>query len=191
MPRLVVGHTCGHPFSHRIPDEWSQSREYLDIADWHDWMHSQPCLECSRPAGLPPVAADPVADRLIQAALASVKLKGSRERTDLAEKISHSRFTTTPNSVFDNAKVTLRQAQLLEFLFLHPNGRATLTDLARQFGTSNVTIGLSVNALLKRGLVRRVSDSDDRFVTPDRAAWRLRLSFHAWDRWLTAEGRQP
>jgi hypothetical protein len=51
VPRYTVGHICGHPFAH-VADYRDQPREMQDLRRWHDWMHSQPCLSCSRPAGL-------------------------------------------------------------------------------------------------------------------------------------------
>jgi hypothetical protein len=151
VPRLVVGHVCGHPFSHHVADYGAQSREMQDLVRWHDWLHSQPCLSCSRPAGLITATPDPAADRLIQAALASMKVRDAKERPETTQKITHSRFTTTPSSVWDNAGITLRQAQMLEYLFLQTSGQATYRGIAHQFDTSPINVGRSVSALLRRG----------------------------------------
>jgi DNA-binding MarR family transcriptional regulator len=119
--------------------------------------------------------------------MASMKVRGAKERPETTQKITHSRFTTTPSSVWDNAGITLRQAMLLEYLFLMPSGRATYKDLAAQYDTSPINVGRSVGALARRGMVRRVGEQA---VTVDRAAWRLRITYAAWDAWLTAETRQ-
>jgi hypothetical protein len=61
VPRYTVGHICGHPFAH-VADYRDQPREMQDLRRWHDWMHSQPCLSCSRPAGLIIAETDPAGD---------------------------------------------------------------------------------------------------------------------------------
>ena len=48
-----------------------------------------------------------------------MKLKGPMERTEKTDKIPHSRFTTTSVHL-ENAGITLKQAQVLEYLFLMP-----------------------------------------------------------------------
>jgi hypothetical protein len=186
VPRYTVGHICGHPFAH-VADYRDQPREMQDLRRWHDWMHSQPCLSCSRPAGLIIAKTDPAGDRLVQAAMASMTRKRSMERAEKADKIPHSRFTTTPSSIFETAGITLKQAQVLEYLFLMPAGQATYRGIAHQFDTSPINIGRTAGALLRRGMVRRVGEQG---VTVERAGWRLRVSYAAWDSWLTAEARQ-
>ena len=104
--------------------------------------------------------------------MASMTRKRSMERAEKADKIPHSRFTTTPSSIFETAGITLKQAQVLEYLFLMPAGQATYR---------------TAGALLRRGMVRRVGEQG---VTVERAGWRLRVSYAAWDSWLTAEARQ-
>jgi hypothetical protein len=133
---------------------------------------AQPCPEVALTAGTPNFSTLP---------------KGSMERTEKADKIQHSRFTTTMSPVFEAAGLTLRQAQLLEFLFLCPTGQASYRGIAHQYDTSPVNIGRSVGTLLRRGMVRRMGEQA---VAVDRAAWRLRIRYSAWDPWLTAEARQ-
>jgi hypothetical protein len=108
----------------------------------------------------------------IQAALTSMKLKGPMERTVPSGKIPHSRFTTTPSSIFETAGITLKQAQVLEYLFLV--SQATYRGIAHQFDTLPINVGRSVGALLRRGMARRIGEQA---VTVDRAGWRLRVSY--------------
>jgi DNA-binding MarR family transcriptional regulator len=106
----------------------------------------------------------------------------TRRWYEKADKIPHSRFTTSMSTVFETAGITLKQAQVLEYLFLVP--QATYRGIAHQFDTSPINIGRAVGALLRRGMVRRVEEQG---VTVERAGWRLRLSHRAWDAWLTTE----
>jgi DNA-binding MarR family transcriptional regulator len=104
------------------------------------------------------------------------------ERNVPSDKILHSRFTTTPSSIFETAGITLKQAQVLEYLFLV--SQATYRGIAHQFDTLPINVGRSVGALLRRGMARRIGEQA---VTVDRAVWRLRVSYAAWDAWLTAK----
>lgn len=113
-----------------------------------------------------------------------------------------SKFTRMPNNVFKNAGVTLKQAQLLEYLFLFEETTVTYGDLAAHFRATNNVVGRLVSPLRKKGMVRReivapnaslfdaghIEDPiacSDWDVVLGGEAWKLRRSFAAWDQWLT------
>jgi|tagenome__1003787_1003787.scaffolds.fasta_scaffold20903718_4 hypothetical protein len=188
MPVYRGGHVCGHPF-HHVTDYSAQSREMADLTCWYDWLHSQPCLSCSRPIGLI-ATKDPAVARLNRGALASLRRHIGQDAQ--IEYLPHSRFIHPISPAFENAGITPQQARVLEVLFLWPSRRAPYDDLAEQFDAHHRnTLGRTLTAMERRGMVRCVSTGYSSHVVLDRAAWRLRLSFSAWDRWLTAEGRQP
>jgi hypothetical protein len=117
-------------------------------------------------------------------------------------RFPQSQFTKERNNIFDKAGITLKQARVLELLFLYPTHMLTYGELGKILNTSNNAIGRIVFALKKKGMVaREISDGggvfmEDRdFENPipcdqwdvmlDSEAGDLRERFRAWDQWLT------
>jgi hypothetical protein len=106
-----------------------------------------------------------------------------------------SRFTETKNNVFDAAGITLKQAQLLEYMFLYGEF-ISYKELAEHFDTTHNVIGRMVAALRRKGMANRSIGGecdgytkdpvpcDEWEVYLDGAAWDLRKSFKEWDAWL-------
>jgi hypothetical protein len=169
------------------PDYDKGSRELEDIVAWHDWQHSQPCLNCLRPPDLPAVSADPVAEHLTQAPPATVpepRRPRSVRRRNANDLVFPSRFTRTLKPIFENARLTVQQAQALEFLFLQPKHTATYTAIARATETTASVAVEMVGVMVKRGFLRR--GGDGRSVTVDYAGWWVREDYPEWNAWIKA-----
>lgn len=103
-----------------------------------------------------------------------------------------SRFVEVQNNLFAKAGITLRQARMLELLFIEISPM-TYWDLAVELETSIQTVGRLVNTLRKKGLVLRYIDQgneedpipcQDWEVEVTEAAYALRDSFAAWSDWI-------
>ena len=114
-------------------------------------------------------------NNMVQAALITIPRKPSPWQ-------SPSQVTTTLKPIFEQARLSLQQAQIIEFVFLRPDHATTYAKLAQQFIVSDFEIRRTVDVMVKRSLLRR--HGDGRGVSIDWRAHEIRVGYPAWAAWL-------